>query len=113
MEPILSFYVLVFISEKIIKVHSFRDDIAQIEEDQEEEIRKRQRIEQELADEIRLSSCFVEFLNENQLFESMFENDENGRILRLIGDEAEELINEYDSSQRTILSGLTLNYVSE
>lgn len=25
----------------------------------------------------------------------MFENDENGKILRLIGDEAEELINEY------------------
>lgn len=60
-----------------------------------EEIRKRERAEQELADEVRLSSCFVEFLNENQLFESMFENDENGKILRLIGDEAQELINEY------------------
>lgn len=71
-----------------------RDDITQIENDQLEEIKERQRIEQELADEIRLSSCFVEFLNLHQLFESMFQDDENGRILRLIGDEAEELINE-------------------
>lgn len=59
-----------------------------------EEIRERERVEQQLADEIRLSSCFVEFLNEDQLFESMFLNDGNGKILRLIGDEAEELINE-------------------
>lgn len=73
---------------------AYRDDIAQIEVDQLEEIKERERAEQELADEIRLSSCFVEFLNENQLFESMFENDANGKILRLIGDEAEELINE-------------------
>lgn len=74
--------------------HHYRDDIAQLEEDQMEEIRERERLEQLLADEIRLSSCFVEFLNEDQLFESMFLNDENGKILRLIGDEAEELINE-------------------
>lgn len=66
----------------------------QIEEDQLEEIKERQRVEQEATDEIRLSSCFVEFLNGNQLFESMFLHDENGKILRLIGDEAEELINE-------------------
>lgn len=77
-------------------INHYRDEIAQIEVDQLEEIKERERAEQELADEIRLSSCFVEFLNENQLFESMFDvqNDPNGKILRLIGDEAEELINE-------------------
>lgn len=75
-------------------INCYRDDITQIEDDQLEEIKERQRVEQESADEIRLSSCFVEFLNENQLFESMFLDDENGKILRLIGDEAEELIAE-------------------
>ncbi|KAG4080724.1 hypothetical protein HA402_013254 [Bradysia odoriphaga] len=95
--PNLKYYNYTYISkeERHNGLEAYNDDIAQIEEDQLEEIRKRERVEQDLADEIRLSSCFVEFLNENQLFESMFENDENGKILRLIGDEAEELINDY------------------
>ncbi|KAJ6649517.1 Dynein regulatory complex subunit 3 [Pseudolycoriella hygida] len=95
--PDLKYYNYVYISkeERQKGLEVFKDEIAQIEEDQSEEIKERLRVEQVLADQIRLSSCFVEFLNEHQLFESMFLSDENGKILRLIGDEAEELINDY------------------
>lgn len=87
---ILRYYVCF----SLTAINDYRDDIAQVEEDQLEEIKERERVEQQLIDEVRLSSCFVEFLNEHQLFESMFLNDKNGSILRLIGEEAEELINE-------------------
>lgn len=75
--------------------HYSREDLTQIEENQLEEIKERERILMELEDETRLSSCFVEFLNEHQLFDSLFVADTNGHILRLIGEEAEELINVY------------------
>lgn len=67
----------------------------QIEENEQEELELREKRAKAIADEQRLSSSFVENLNEHQLFESLFENDEDGRALRMIGDDAEELIKEY------------------
>lgn len=58
------------------------------------EIKERERIAKELADELRLSSSFVELLNEHQLFDSFFQGDEDGQILLSIGETAEELFKE-------------------
>lgn len=69
--------------------------LQQLEKAQLEEIDERKRIAKEIADEMRLSSSFVELLNEHQLFESLFKDDEDGRKLLLIGEEADQLLNEY------------------
>lgn len=42
-----------------------------------------------------MSSSFVEWLNEHQLFESLWEGDEDGAALCQIGEEADELVKEY------------------
>ena len=58
------------------------------------EVKERERIAKAIADELRLSSSFVELLNEHQLFDSLFENDEDGKLLLLIGEDAKELTKE-------------------
>lgn len=65
-----------------------------MEDAQLEEVKERKRIAKELADERRLSSSFVELLNEHQLFDSMFADDADGKVLISIGEEAEELVKE-------------------
>lgn len=65
-----------------------------MEEAELAEIKERERIAKELADELRLSSSFVELLNEHQLFDSFFQGDEDGQILLSIGETAEELFKE-------------------
>lgn len=42
-----------------------------------------------------MSSSFVEWLNEHQLFENLWEGDDDGAALCRIGDEADELVKEY------------------
>lgn len=42
-----------------------------------------------------MSSSFVEWLNEHQLFESLWEGDADGAALCQIGEEADELVKEY------------------
>lgn len=59
------------------------------------EVKERERIARELADEQRLSSSFVELLNGHQLFDSFFADDEDGKILLSTGEEAVNLSNEY------------------
>lgn len=66
----------------------------QLEKAQLAEIKERQRIAKEIADENRLSSSFVELLNEHQLFESLFSGDDDGRKLLSIGEEVDQIINE-------------------
>lgn len=42
-----------------------------------------------------MSSSFVEWLNEHQLFENLWEDDNDGAALCQIGEEADELVKEY------------------
>lgn len=58
-----------------------------MEEAQLNEVKERERIARELADEQRLSCSFVELLNEHQLFDSFWTEDTDGAILMLIGEE--------------------------
>lgn len=69
-------------------------ELLQLEKAQLAEINERQRIAKEAFDENRLSSSFVELLNEHQLFESLFCGDEDGRKLLLIGEEVDHIVNE-------------------
>lgn len=38
-------------------------------------------MKRESEEEIRLTNCFVEYLNDHQLFDSLFTGDENAKIL--------------------------------
>lgn len=71
-----------------------RIEIRNLEEAELAEVKERERIAKELADERRLSSSFVELLNEHQLFDSFFQGDEDGQILLSIGETAQELAKE-------------------
>lgn len=44
----------------------------------------------------RLASSFVEHLDGHQLFYSLWDGDEDGRVLMLVGSQAQELADEYD-----------------
>lgn len=66
-----------------------------MEEAQLNEVNERERIARELADENRLSSSFVELLNEHQLFDSFFVDDADGKLLQSTGEEAVNLAKEY------------------
>lgn len=69
---------------------------------EEDEIEYRAKKTKAKEDEERLSSSFVEWLNEDQLFESMWEGDEDGAALCQIGEDAEELVKEYKSDTYNI-----------
>lgn len=92
--PILKYYHYVFIHEEEREKGNqcFRLELRQMAEAQAEEVKERERIAKELADEERLSSSFVEFLNENQLFDSFWENDKDGAVLRSTGEDVQNLI---------------------
>lgn len=82
-----------------------------MQETEKDEIYEREKISKEIKDEIRLSECFVEHLNENQLFDSLFVGDNDGRALLMIGQDAIDLVNEYRTesfalTQRIYLLGL-------
>lgn len=95
--PILKYYHYVYIQEEEREegMEIFRVELRYLEEDQVAEVKERERIAKELADELRLSSSFVELLNENQLFESFWENDTDGAIMMSTGEEAQNLKQEY------------------
>lgn len=66
-----------------------RSELRAIQEAETEEIEQRDQIARELEDEIRLTTCFVEFLNGFQLIDSLFAGDENARVLlSVVGAEA-------------------------
>lgn len=68
----------------------------EIEANEEMEIQYRNQKAKEEFDAERLSSSFVEHLNEHQLFESLWKGDEDGRILMMVGATAIDLCEEYD-----------------
>ncbi|KAL5278736.1 LRRC48 family protein [Megaselia abdita] len=73
----------------------FARELREIYTAEEDEIEYRAKKAKAKEDEERLSSSFVEWLNEHQLFESLWEGDEDGDALCQIGEEADELVKEY------------------
>lgn len=71
-----------------------RSELRAIEEAEMEEIEKRNRINIEAEEEIRLSTCFVEFLNDHQLFDSLFVGDNSINDLLAV-DGATDLVKVY------------------
>lgn len=63
-------------------------------EEREREIQEKQ--EAELAEALRHSDSFVEYLGSDHLFRSLFENDEEGKLLLVIGDEVVEYYTEFE-----------------
>lgn len=95
--PHLKYYNYICIKSNEIEAGSemFRRELREIEENEKDELAAREKFEKSASDEIRLSECFVEFLNEHQLFDSLFENDPDGTTLMMIGDEALEFLEKY------------------
>lgn len=71
-------------------------ELRDIEGRQEKEIQARETAAREHAEAERLASSFVEHLDGDQLYESMWQGDENGKVLMLIGSAALELTEEYE-----------------
>ncbi|XP_052857966.1 dynein regulatory complex subunit 3-like [Drosophila gunungcola] len=71
-------------------------EIREIEDSQEKEIQSRELDEKEQSEAKRLASSFVEHLDGHQLFDSLWRGDEDGRVLMLVGPQAQELFDEYD-----------------
>lgn len=69
----------------------------EIEANEEKEIIARAAKAKEEYDEKRLASSFVEYLNEHQLYESLWKGDEDGYALLKIGQPATDLAEEYDN----------------
>lgn len=70
-------------------------ELRELNENEKEEIYEREKTSKEFKDEIKLSECFVEHLNENQLFDALFVGDSDGKSLLMIGQDAIDLVNEY------------------
>lgn len=63
----------------------------ELEEREKTEIKERELRAEERKDEIRLSECFVEYLNGHQLFDSLFVDDPEGDALMSIETEVNDL----------------------
>lgn len=63
-------------------------------EKKEREIREKKEAEE--AEALRHSDSFVEYLNSEHLFCSLFEQDEEGNALKAIGDEIVEYYSEFE-----------------
>ncbi|EDW03562.1 GH10435 [Drosophila grimshawi] len=95
--PQLNYYKYVFIKAEMREAAQkrFSRELREIEGKQEKEIHGLETEARELAEAERLSSSFVEHLDGDQLYESMWRGDENGRVLMLLGAPAQELAEEY------------------
>ncbi|KAH8279750.1 hypothetical protein KR054_003975 [Drosophila jambulina] len=95
--PQLNYYEYVFIkAETRDKAQKrFYRELREIEDKQEREIQGLATEEREMAEAERLASSFVEHLDRHQLYESLWRDDDNGRILMLVGTPAQELTEEY------------------
>lgn len=80
----------------ILEIH-YRRELREIETNEEKELQVRSQKLKEEKDAKRLSMSFVEHLNEHQLFESLWKSDEDGRILLMVGEVADDLTEEYDN----------------
>ncbi|EDW77994.1 uncharacterized protein Dwil_GK24778 [Drosophila willistoni] len=97
--PQLNYYEYVFIKRDIREeaLKRFYRELREIEDKQEREIESLETEAREQAEAERLASSFVEHLDRHQLYESLWRNDNNGRILMLIGSPAQELAEEYEN----------------
>ncbi|XP_017060984.1 dynein regulatory complex subunit 3 [Drosophila ficusphila] len=95
--PQLNYYEYVFIkAEKREEAQKrFYRELREIEDKQEREIQGLETAAREMAEADRLASSFVEHLDGQQLFESFWRDDEDGRSLMLVGAQAQELYEEY------------------
>lgn len=90
-------YISIKMSDRTTGGEIFRRELRDVLKNEKDEITQRYQNEKNTRDEIRLSDSFVEFLNERQLFYSLFENDINGKTLMMIGEEAQELFDKYNT----------------
>ncbi|XP_025832524.1 dynein regulatory complex subunit 3-like [Agrilus planipennis] len=67
----------------------------EVEENEKEENIKIAKKEKELADAALHAGSFVEYLGGSHLFDSMYENDVDGKLFLLFGDEVTELYDEF------------------
>ncbi|XP_017846354.2 dynein regulatory complex subunit 3 [Drosophila busckii] len=98
MLPQLNYYEYVYIKDEMREAAQkrFYRELREIEDKQEREIKGRETQARELAEAERLASSFVEHLDGQQLYESMWRDDEHGKVLLLVGAQAQELVEEYD-----------------
>lgn len=95
--PQLKYYEYIFISEveRALGGERYLRELREIQENEQDEIVAREKLAKERQNEIQLSDSFVELLNEHQLFDSFFVNDEDGKALLSIGEKAADLISDY------------------
>lgn len=74
----------------------FRFKLREIMDNEKAEVQDRERMAKEREDNAHLTNCFVEYLDKHQLFDVLFcfDNDEQGKCLLAIGNEAQILISE-------------------
>ncbi|XP_037955286.1 dynein regulatory complex subunit 3-like [Teleopsis dalmanni] len=96
--PNLEYYDFQYITikDRQLGLEKYIYRLRAIEAEQEDEVKQRYEAEKEISDAEKLMGAFVEHLNGHQLFRSLWENDEDGRILLSIGDAADEIVTEYD-----------------
>ncbi|XP_034473858.1 dynein regulatory complex subunit 3 [Drosophila innubila] len=96
--PQLNYYEYVFIKDEMRETAQkrFYREVREIEGKQEKEIVGRETEAREHAEAERLASSFVEHLDGHQLYESMWRDDNDGKVLMLIGAQAQELAEEYE-----------------
>ncbi|XP_022220110.1 dynein regulatory complex subunit 3 isoform X2 [Drosophila obscura] len=95
--PQLNYYEYVFIKADTREAarKRFYRELREIEDKQEREIQVLETDATEAAEAERLASSFVEHLDGQQLYDSLWRDDENGRLLMLVGAPVQELTEEY------------------
>ncbi|XP_055851601.1 dynein regulatory complex subunit 3 [Episyrphus balteatus] len=98
--PNVKYYEYSYIEDSVREAgkQKFIRELREIEAAEEEEIEIRNHKAKELEGEQRFSSSFVEYLNEHQLFESLWLADDDGRtLIQIGGDNIDDLMAEYRS----------------
>lgn len=74
----------------------YRFRLREIMDNEKSEVQQREQAKKSKADNIHNAACFVEYLDDHQLFDSLFQFDseDQGNCLLKIGDEAQTLIAE-------------------
>ncbi|XP_066139585.1 dynein regulatory complex subunit 3-like [Euwallacea fornicatus] len=88
-------YKRITVTERADGSKEFQESLKKLETVESREKEQRDAIERELKDVKLHSKMFVEYLNTGRLFEAMYEDDEEGKALLEIGDEVNELYDEY------------------
>jgi hypothetical protein len=75
---------------------NYSREVRETEEFERSEISEREEAAQETIIQVQLSQCMVENLSRHELFDSLFEDDEEAEALLSVGSGVEELIEEYE-----------------